>query len=66
MVSVVVGAEEDSLITKIRIKILAIFAMIFFLFIMASGGIAATGGPLVFHYWKHSYGTRETPCSFLR
>lgn len=34
------------------IKILAIFAMIFFLFIMASGGIAATHGPLVFHYWK--------------
>ncbi|CAK3862354.1 amino acid transporter [Lecanosticta acicola] len=34
------------------IKILAIFAIIPFLFIMASGGIAATGGPLVFHYWK--------------
>lgn len=34
------------------VKILAIFAMIFFLFIMASGGIAATHGPLVFHYWK--------------
>ncbi|USW50048.1 Putative amino acid permease/ SLC12A domain-containing protein [Septoria linicola] len=35
------------------IKILAIFAMIFFLFIMVSGGIVATGGPLVFTYWKN-------------
>lgn len=35
------------------IKIIAVIAMIFFLFIMASGGVAATGGPLVFHYWKH-------------
>lgn len=35
------------------LKIIAVFAMIFFLFIMASGGVAATGGPLVFHYWKH-------------
>ncbi|KAH9836426.1 amino acid transporter, partial [Teratosphaeria destructans] len=33
-------------------KVLAIIAMIFFLFIMASGGVAATHGPLVFHYWK--------------
>lgn len=38
------------------IKILAIFVMIFFLFIMASGGIAATGGPLVFTYWKVRHG----------
>ncbi|KAI6840167.1 amino acid transporter [Hortaea werneckii] len=35
------------------VKIIAVIAMIFFLFIMASGGVAATGGPLVFHYWKH-------------
>lgn len=35
-------------------KILAIFAMIAFMFIMASGGIstAVPSGPLVFHYWK--------------
>lgn len=33
--------------------------MIFFLFIMASGGIAATGGPLVFHYWKTPYVTQD-------
>lgn len=24
-----------------------------FMFIMASGGVAATGGPLVFTYWKN-------------
>lgn len=35
------------------IKILAIIVMIFFLFIMASGGVAATHGPLVFTYWKN-------------
>jgi amino acid transporter len=35
------------------VKLLAIFVMIFYLFIMASGGVAATHGPLVFHYWKN-------------
>lgn len=34
------------------VKLLAIFVMIFFMFIMASGGVPATHGPLVFHYWK--------------
>ncbi|OAA57391.1 amino acid transporter [Niveomyces insectorum RCEF 264] len=34
------------------VKLLAVFVMIFFMFIMASGGVAATHGPLVFHYWK--------------
>ncbi|KAL4736289.1 amino acid permease/ SLC12A domain-containing protein [Aspergillus similis] len=35
------------------IKCVAVVLMICFLFIMASGGIAATHGPLVFSYWKH-------------
>ncbi|KAL4745903.1 hypothetical protein BDW72DRAFT_198215 [Aspergillus terricola var. indicus] len=35
------------------IKCAAVVLMICFLFIMASGGIAATHGPLVFSYWKH-------------
>ncbi|ORY65552.1 amino acid transporter [Pseudomassariella vexata] len=34
-------------------KLVAIFVMIFYLFIMASGGVPATGGPLVFTYWKN-------------
>ncbi|KAL4871869.1 hypothetical protein BDV12DRAFT_183437 [Aspergillus spectabilis] len=34
------------------IKCLAIILMIFFLFIMTSGGIAATHGPIIFRYWK--------------
>ncbi|ROV87145.1 hypothetical protein VSDG_09984 [Cytospora chrysosperma] len=33
-------------------KILAIFVMIAYMFIMASGGVYTTHGPLVFHYWK--------------
>ncbi|KAL4813895.1 amino acid permease/ SLC12A domain-containing protein [Aspergillus spinulosporus] len=35
------------------IKCAAVILMICFLFIMASGGIAATHGALVFSYWKH-------------
>ena len=35
------------------IKCLAIFVMIFFLFIMTSGGIPATHGPIEFRYWKN-------------
>lgn len=35
------------------VKCLAIFAMIFFLFIMTSGGIKATNGPIEFTYWKN-------------
>ncbi|KZF25802.1 hypothetical protein L228DRAFT_266251 [Xylona heveae TC161] len=35
------------------VKIIAIFAMIFFMFIMTSGGIKATHGPIEFRYWKH-------------
>ncbi|OJJ07687.1 hypothetical protein ASPVEDRAFT_56988 [Aspergillus versicolor CBS 583.65] len=34
------------------IKCLAVVLMIFFMFIMTSGGIAATNGPIIFHYWK--------------
>ncbi|KAL4875736.1 amino acid permease/ SLC12A domain-containing protein [Aspergillus karnatakaensis] len=34
------------------IKCLAVILMIFFMFIMTSGGIAATGGPIIFRYWK--------------
>ncbi|OJJ36285.1 hypothetical protein ASPWEDRAFT_109179 [Aspergillus wentii DTO 134E9] len=34
------------------IKCLAVVLMIFFMFIMTSGGIAATGGPIEFRYWK--------------
>ncbi|EYE97620.1 amino acid transporter [Aspergillus ruber CBS 135680] len=35
------------------IKCLAIFAVIFFMFIMTSGGIPATNGPIEFRYWKN-------------
>lgn len=35
------------------IKCAAVVLMICFLFIMASGGIPATHGPLVFSYWKN-------------
>ncbi|KAL4758878.1 amino acid permease/ SLC12A domain-containing protein [Aspergillus foveolatus] len=35
------------------IKCAAVILMICFLFIMASGGIPATHGPLVFSYWKN-------------
>jgi amino acid transporter len=35
------------------IKCLAIVLMIFFMFIMTSGGIAATNGPIEFRYWKN-------------
>jgi amino acid transporter len=35
------------------IKCLAIFVMIFFLFIMTSGGIPVTHGPIEFRYWKN-------------
>ncbi|KAH8900451.1 amino acid transporter [Thozetella sp. PMI_491] len=35
------------------VKILAIFIVIFYMFIMASGGVPATNGPLVFTYWKN-------------
>ncbi|KAI0477219.1 amino acid permease/ SLC12A domain-containing protein [Xylariaceae sp. FL0804] len=34
-------------------KLLAIFVVIFYMFIMASGGVPATGGPLVFTYWNN-------------
>lgn len=34
------------------IKCLAVILMIFFMFIMTSGGIAATNGPIEFRYWK--------------
>ncbi|KAF2636862.1 hypothetical protein P280DRAFT_459210 [Massarina eburnea CBS 473.64] len=34
-------------------KLIAIFIMLFYLFIMASGGVPATNGPLVFTYWKN-------------
>lgn len=34
-------------------KCVAIILMIFFLFIMTSGGIPATHGPIEFRYWKH-------------
>lgn len=34
-------------------KRLAIFAVIFFMFIMTSGGIPATNGPIEFYYWKN-------------
>ncbi|OQD81617.1 hypothetical protein PENANT_c026G10140 [Penicillium antarcticum] len=35
------------------VKCLAIIIMIFFMFIMTSGGIAATNGPIEFRYWKN-------------
>lgn len=35
------------------IKVTAIVGCMCFMFIMASGGVAATGGPLVFTYWKN-------------
>ncbi|OJJ82336.1 uncharacterized protein ASPGLDRAFT_152927 [Aspergillus glaucus CBS 516.65] len=35
------------------IKCLAIFAVIFFMLIMTSGGIPATNGPIEFRYWKN-------------
>lgn len=34
-------------------KCLAIFAVIIFMFIMTSGGIPATNGPIEFRYWKN-------------
>lgn len=34
-------------------KILAIFVVIAYMFIMTSGGIAATNGPIEFKYWKN-------------
>lgn len=34
-------------------KLVAIFIMILYLFVMASGGVPATNGPLVFTYWKN-------------
>ncbi|KAL5335907.1 amino acid permease/ SLC12A domain-containing protein [Aspergillus crustosus] len=34
------------------IKCLAVVLMIFFMFIMTSGGIPATHGPIIFSYWK--------------
>ncbi|KAI1341683.1 amino acid permease/ SLC12A domain-containing protein [Xylariaceae sp. FL0016] len=33
-------------------KLFAIFIVIFYMFIMASGGVASTNGPLVFKYWE--------------
>lgn len=33
-------------------KILAIFIVIAYMFVMASGGVPATGGALVFRYWR--------------
>ncbi|KAL3443964.1 amino acid permease/ SLC12A domain-containing protein [Aspergillus insuetus] len=35
------------------IKCLAVVLMICFMFIMTSGGIKATGGPIIFSYWKN-------------
>ncbi|KAL4971978.1 amino acid permease-domain-containing protein [Aspergillus desertorum] len=35
------------------VKCAAVVLMICFLFIMASGGIPATHGPIIFSYWKH-------------
>ncbi|KAL2857629.1 amino acid permease/ SLC12A domain-containing protein [Aspergillus pseudodeflectus] len=35
------------------IKCLAVMLMICFMFIMTSGGIKATGGPIIFSYWKN-------------
>lgn len=35
------------------IKCLAVILMIFFMFIMTSGGIAATNGPIEFRYWEN-------------
>ncbi|KAL3472048.1 amino acid permease/ SLC12A domain-containing protein [Aspergillus californicus] len=34
------------------LKVFSILSSMCFLFIMASGGLSATNGPLVFHYWK--------------
>lgn len=35
------------------LKIIAIVAMIFFLFLMTSGAFPATKGPIEFRYWKN-------------
>lgn len=35
------------------VKCFAVIIMIFFLSIMTSGGIPATGGPIEFHYWRN-------------
>ncbi|KAL4951019.1 amino acid permease/ SLC12A domain-containing protein [Aspergillus filifer] len=35
------------------IKCIAVVLMICFMFIMTSGGIAATNGPIIFSYWKN-------------
>lgn len=35
------------------IKCFAVVLMIFFMFIMTSGGIPATNGPIEFRYWKN-------------
>lgn len=35
------------------VKCLAVVLMIFFMFIMTSGGIPATNGPIEFTYWKN-------------
>ena len=35
------------------VKCIAVILMIFFMFIMTSGGIAATNGPIEFRYWKN-------------
>ncbi|CAG8077049.1 unnamed protein product [Penicillium salamii] len=35
------------------VKCLAVVLMIFFMFIMTSGGIPATSGPIEFRYWKN-------------
>ncbi|CAG8284879.1 unnamed protein product [Penicillium olsonii] len=35
------------------VKCLAVVLMIFFMFIMTSGGISATNGPIEFRYWKN-------------
>ncbi|KAL4924937.1 amino acid permease/ SLC12A domain-containing protein [Aspergillus undulatus] len=35
------------------VKCVAVVLMICFMFIMTSGGIAATGGPIIFTYWKN-------------
>lgn len=34
------------------LKVIGIVSCMCFMFIMASGGLPATHGPLVFHYWK--------------
>lgn len=35
------------------VKCVAVVLMIFFMFIMTSGGIPATNGPIEFRYWKN-------------